>query len=207
MPIAADGDLPITVTDPLNISCSRRPILRIVVLCATSDVIERIVVIDGHFVKLRQRQIWAEQPCPAVIIGTVNATVAAHQKKILVGGVKSNRVIVYVLVAAFDIDPRVSVVFTPHEIVVCLIQHTKPVGISPQLLVVVRSRSTGDKVIGFGPTGTFVVAAPETTFSTRQFDCGIDIVVLLRRNLQGDLAHVSTGQTLAQRVPRFTSIN
>ena len=154
--------------------------MRIVVLSAAGDVIERIVVINRYLIKLGQRQVRAKQPRFAVIIRSVNASIAAHQQEVFVGWMKRYGMVVNVLVASFDIHPGFSVVFTSHEVIVCLIQHAKAMWVCPKFLVIVGPCSTRYEVIGFGPAGALVIASPETAFASGQFDRGVDKVVLLR---------------------------
>ena len=93
---------------------------------------------------------------------------------------KRNGMVINVLVATFDIHPRISIIFTSREVIVCLVEHTKPMRICPQFLIIVGACSPRDKVVGLGPAGTTVIASPETTFASWQFDGGVDKVVLLR---------------------------
>ena len=82
----------------------------IVVLRSTSDVVERVVVVDADFVKLGERKVGTEKPCLGIVVTSIDSTVAPHADEILIGGVKCNCVVVDVLVATFDSVPRLSLI-------------------------------------------------------------------------------------------------
>src|SRR5260370_25739579 len=98
--LAALRDEAIGIRYAACVLSARRAAKAVVVLRTAVDVVERLRVIHGNVIELRDRQIGFENPVLALVETLVHDAVAAHQIAIVVLGIDPDLVIVHVLAAA-----------------------------------------------------------------------------------------------------------
>ncbi len=76
--VAEQGDEPVAIANTVHIISTRRSALGEIILCAAINVIKRLIVINGHFVKLGHREIGKETVILSAVIGLVHTTVGAE---------------------------------------------------------------------------------------------------------------------------------
>ena len=115
--VAAAGHPPVAHPDADAVHRPRRSALRLVVLCAAADVVERQRVVHGDAIELRDRQVVEVPPRFAFVPRLVRAAVVADHDVVLVLRVHPHRVEVHVdAVHVRHARPALAAVTRPLEV-------------------------------------------------------------------------------------------
>ena len=98
MPITAKHHLPICGSNPVDIVCSRRPPLSVVILGTTVNIVKRLAVIQGQLVILRDRQILHVAPGGTQIKALIQTAIRTHHDVIGITRVKHDSVHIAMLI-------------------------------------------------------------------------------------------------------------
>ena len=180
--------------------------MAVVVLGTAIDVVERLGVVDRHFVILRERQVADVTPGLAEVVGLVNAAIDANQQVVLVVRVKRHRVMIGMLAVVTQVDEVLATVVGDVHLHVHLVHTIKLVRARENLLVVMRSGAAGEVLVFLLPGLTAVGRAPEAALAVRQLDRRVDYVRMLRRDRDAGLAPVLLGQSFCQLPPGLAAI-
>ena len=212
--IAAAGIHPVAGADAGRVDGARGNALGAVVLRAAVDVVKRQPVVHRHAVELGHRNVVEVPPRAPVVVAFVEPAVVAFDQVILVRGVEHQRVVI-------GVQPHSASAAAPaaegvlHRLAAVLGQEHRLVhGVD----AVELERIGEDFAVIFGilhflvgaagPMLAAVLAAvvARHLVSPRGHDQGVHHVGLLRRDGQGDAAHVHGGQAFRQFLPGLAAV-
>ena len=201
--IAAVGHKPIGIDDAMAAARAGRPAEAEVVLCAAVDIVERLRIVHGHFVKLGHRQVGFEIPGFGSVECFVNAAVAAHQVVVRVFGVYPHGVVVHMFKLLAEHLESLAAVVTHLQPYVHGEYHIGIVRMYHDLAIIIAG---GDVAGAPFPARSAVGAAEKAALVLGRFHDGVDHLRIGGRRCQADAANIHRGQAFVDLVPGFAAV-
>ena len=205
--VSAHGDVPVPVAHAFHVRGPRGTQQRSQVLRAAQHVVERLRIVEGELVELRDRQVREMPPSRAVVERLVETGVGAHEQVVAVVRIDPHRVVVAVLLAS-----RSQVVEGPAAVARDLEKHVHlihQVGIlrgGLDLLVVMRAGTAGDVGVAALPALALVARAVEASLLVVRLDGRVDQFGVGGGHGETDLAHVALGETHLDPTPALAAV-
>ena len=180
MAVGKQRDEPVTVANPVDVVRAGRAALGAVVLRAAVNVVERRIVVNGHFVELGYRQVGKKPVGFSKIERLVKPAVGAEHHVFRIGRVKGHGMVVAVLVTVRLSDKGLAAVLADVQRRVHLVDAVELVRTGEDFLVIMGPGAAGQVIAAFLPTLATVCRAPETALTAAEFDGGIHHIGIYR---------------------------
>ena len=170
MAVATERDEPVGVGDAVHVQRPGRATLAAVVLSTAINVVERFVIVDRDFIKLRNGEVGDETPVLAKVQALVKPSVIADQQIVLVIRVEGDCVVVDMFILIFSLNEVLAAIHRVMQVHVRVIQAIELVRACPDLLVIVRAGAAGDIFALLFPGLATIFRFPDPAGTQFEFD-------------------------------------